>query len=162
MKHVPVYTNKIAEYQNRGYDFIMKDMTYRSYDKTTNKGNIVQMPTFENMDSFGYTLLLAPMEALNIVYPNEFLDSYSDSTPIETYTPEKRKNVISSFIGKEGLHNIMSMKQQENPYPIRYNYEYKPKILEQYGSISLHLKSLNIVTKYPTSVISSRIPKESF
>lgn len=135
LKHVPVYTNKIAEYQNRGYDFIMKDMTHRSYDKTTNKGNLIQMPTFENMDSFGYTLLLAPMEALNIVYPNEFLDSYSDSTPIETYTPEKRKNVISSFIGKEGLHNIMSMKQQENPYPIRYNYEYKPKILEQYGSI---------------------------
>ena len=25
LKHVPVYTNKIAEYQERGYNFIMDD-----------------------------------------------------------------------------------------------------------------------------------------
>ena len=74
LQYVPVYTNTIASYQKRGYDFIMKDMLNRSYDKNTKKGNTIQMPSFENMESFGYTLLLAPMEALNIVYPNESLD----------------------------------------------------------------------------------------
>ena len=29
----------------------------------------------------------------------------------------------------------MSMKQQDNPYPLRYNYEYNPKILKKYGRI---------------------------
>ena len=29
------------------------------------------MPNFENMESFGYTLLSNPIQSLNIVYPNE-------------------------------------------------------------------------------------------
>jgi len=134
LMHVPVYTNIIASYQSRGYEFIIKDMLNRSYDKNNNKGNTIQMPSFENMESFGYTLLLAPMEALNIVYPNESLDKINIEE-IEKIPQEKRKSIISSFIGKEGLQNVMSMKQQDNPYPLRYNYEYKPKILKQYNRI---------------------------
>jgi len=135
IKHVPVYTNTISEYQNRGYDFIMKDMLNRSYDKNTSTGASIHMPSFENMEGFGYTLLLAPMEALNIVYPNKVLDKYSLTETTEKLSQEKRKAVISSYIGKEGLNNTMTMKQQENPYPLRYNYEYKPGVLKEYGRV---------------------------
>ena len=135
IKHVPVYTNTISEYQNRGYDFIMKDMLNRSYDKNTITGATIHMPSFENMEGFGYTLLLAPMEALNIVYPNKVLDKYSMTESNEKLSQEKRKAVISSYIGKDGLNNTMTMKQQENPYPLRYNYQYKPGVLKEYGRV---------------------------
>ena len=34
------------------------------------------MPSFENMESFGYTLLQKPLEGLNIIYPYNKLDEY--------------------------------------------------------------------------------------
>ena len=52
------------------------------------------------MESFGYTLLQRPIEALNIVYPNEKFDNYINGTS-ENFN-------IKELVGKQGLNNIMS------------------------------------------------------
>ena len=47
----------------------------------------------------------------------------------------------------------MTMKQQDNPYPLRYNYDYKPKVLNEYNRIFFQMKFLNIVIKFLIFVI---------
>lgn len=143
IKFIPVYMNKAAEYQTIGYNFIINDLLQRSYNRVR-QGKTVQMPSFENMESFGYTLLLAPIEALNIVYPSPKLERMileqkdqtdkKDKKDQETNT-EKTRHIIASFIGKTGLANTMSSNEQESPYPLRYGFDYRKDILKKYGRI---------------------------
>ena len=74
------------------------------------------LPNFENMESFGYTMLQKPLEALNIVYP---LDNLDDLIETGNYDFDAKE-----LVGKEGLNRIMSYKQTTNP-PSRYNFDYK-------------------------------------
>ena len=60
------------------------------------------LPTFENMESFGYTMLQKPLQALNMVYPNKGLDN---NTNIDA----------KILIGKEGLNKIMKYTETTNP-----------------------------------------------
>jgi len=92
------------------------------------------MPSFENMESFGYTLLLVPLEALNIVYPSARLDviiqkkkaaiEAGQTVQIEEPPSEEGKIIIDDMIGKRGLSQIVSFKTSEGP-PLRYDFEYK-------------------------------------
>ena len=114
-----LYLINCGSYQNMGYDAII------NYLKTEVKGKD-DLPNFENMESFGYTLLQRPIEALNIVYPNEKFDNYINGTS-ENFN-------IKELVGKQGLNNIMSYKESTNP-PFRSNFEYKKEALEKYGRI---------------------------
>ena len=114
-----LYLINCGSYQNLGYDAII------NYLKTQVKGKD-DLPNFENMESFGYTLLQRPIEALNIVYPNEKFDNYINGTS-ENFN-------IKELVGKQGLNNIMSYKESTNP-PFRSNFEYKKQALENYGRI---------------------------
>jgi len=90
------------------------------------------MPDFKNMDSFGYTLLQKPLEALNIIYPDDRIDSEDPNfNPID-------------IVGKEGLNRIMSYTETVSP-PSKYNYEYKT---EKYGRIF----SPDIIGKYSSKI----------
>jgi hypothetical protein len=105
-------------------------MKQRSYDTYNKYGEIREMPTFENMESFGYTLLQTPLEALNIVYPNTDMDKMKDITDINA------EQVISDIVGKNGLSKIMNSVEETQQYQkIRYNFEYKPDVLKTYGPI---------------------------
>jgi len=52
---------------------------------TTKKGVIREMPNFENMESFGYTLLQLPLESLIISYPIDGLKQILDVMPTTEY-----------------------------------------------------------------------------
>jgi len=144
--HVPVYLNDIGSYQKHGYQYIMKYLFEHSFNRTDKFGRELMMPTFENMDTFGYTLLYAPLAALNIVYPTETLDNIIQYNK----EPEEMKDVISSFIGQEGLSKIVTYKEDVAPNPLRHSYQYKPEILNKYGSIfspnEIHKYSQKIAT----------------
>jgi len=124
IKHVHIYTTTIGEYQKKGYEKIINIMKNKTYDTYTNLGKIRRMPTFENMESFGYTILQHPIESLNMVYPNAVLDS------------TENENVIESIVGKSGLEHVMNYTQENQAgFQTRYNFEYKPEIAETYGEI---------------------------
>ena len=60
------------------------------------------------MESFGYTLLQKPLEALNIVFPNPKLETYFDEklAYYESNIAELIKN-----INLEEINNLLSVKE---------------------------------------------------
>ena len=124
IQHIHIYLTKIGEYQKKGYQTIIDIMKGKSYDAYTATGKQRKMPTFENMESFGYTLLQHPIESLNMVYPNKALDQ------------NESENIIESIVGKSGLDHVMKYKQEnQGGIQIRYDFEYKDDIVEEYGEI---------------------------
>jgi len=146
LQFVPVYKNGIGQYQSDGYQFIMSYLGLKQNTITDKRGKTRIMPSFENMESFGYTLLLAPLESLIMVYPNPKLDEMVEkkqrlviqpdvNMEVETFEQEENREIIKSIIGKTGLSNIMKYKSVYEPVPKRYDFEYKPKMLKAYGEI---------------------------
>jgi superfamily II DNA or RNA helicase len=78
-KHIPdnrkieklsLYLTAIGKYQSLGYKYIVDRLRSRqSITKQTRTGKLRNMPSFNTLTSFGYTDLMIPIEALNIVYP---------------------------------------------------------------------------------------------
>ena len=137
MRHVPVYMNPVGDYQQRGYAFILENIVQKMYVR--DKTGIMREKNagiFENMESFGYTLLNNPIQSLNMVYPSEQLDE-------NTENPDQinAEDLISSIIGKGGLDKTMKYEVEETP-PRKFNFEYKepsnrffsPTELPRYGA----------------------------
>ncbi len=139
LQFIPVYMNGIGEYQLIGYQFIIQYLGLKSTTLTDKNGKERVMPNFENMESFGYTLLLPPLEALIIVYPNPMLDENIRKKRVNEFEidEEETKDIIQSILGKQGLSNIMKFSRIEKPIPVRYDYEYIPKMKSKYGEIFL-------------------------
>jgi len=132
LENVPVFLTNIGEYQSIGYDFIIKHMRNKSNNTVTKFGEEREMPSFENMESFGYTYLLKPLEALDIVFPNKELDNGSvegAASEANEFEDQRNEEIINKFIGKTGLANTMKYVVQKSPYPNVYDYEYRPEIL---------------------------------
>jgi superfamily II DNA or RNA helicase len=147
MKYINVYTNKIGQYQGKAYRFMLNYMKQKSFDVYTKQGKTIEMPSFDNMESFGYTLLQLPLEALNIVYPNKYIDSLKIENETDLF--ENGRDIIIDMVGKNGLAKIMnSTEEKQQLNKVRYNFEYKPAILKKYGPIfnkeHLHLYSAKI------------------
>jgi len=134
LENIPVFLTQIGDYQAKGYDFIIRHMRNKSNNLVTKFGEEREMPSFENMESFGYTYLLKPLEALDIVFPNTNLDKEEpgsvDSTDSNEFEDQKNEEIINKFIGKKGLANTMKFKVQKSPYPNVYDFEYKQEILD--------------------------------
>jgi len=88
--------------QGCAYNYIINTLRGKEFSITTKKGVVREMPNFENMESFGYTLLQLPLEALIVTYPisglKETLDSgskerYSDELS-EDFSESNRKDII--------------------------------------------------------------------
>ena len=135
IQHIPVYINRIGSYQGRAYDFIIQTLGLKSFSTTNAVGKKRAMPTFENMDGFGYNILLDPLEALIMVYPNPELDALLLEERVEEFNQERNSEIIKSMIGKSGLKHIMKSKSTYEPIPIRNGFEYLPKVLDTYGEI---------------------------
>ena len=69
-----IFLTKIGSEQMKGYNIIIDTLRKKKFSTSTAKGVVRDMPNFENMESFGYTLLQVPLEALNIVYPIQGLE----------------------------------------------------------------------------------------
>jgi hypothetical protein len=103
-----------------GYNYLLENLK-NADRKIMIKGKEIQMPSFENMESFGYTLLTNLNQALNIVYPLELLESL-ESEP--TFDP-------SELIGEKGLDRIMTYTETTQP-KARFDFAYRET---KYGKI---------------------------
>ena len=108
LKMISVFLTRTGEIQQQGYNTIIESL--RAGELGRDGQN---MPTFENMESFGYTLLQRPLEALNLVYP--ILE--------DTEMPGKLE--IKDLVGKGGLDRVMSYTESVSP-PQRFDFEYRP------------------------------------
>ena len=126
IENLPIYINKMDAYQEKGYLAILQHLK----QKTTSNNDENSFPDFDNMEKFGYTFLQPLLESLNIVYPNEDLEELSLEN--NSIIPE---NLIKSYIGKNGLSEIMDHQSFQKEYMLRYNFDYKPDVLENYGRV---------------------------
>jgi hypothetical protein len=116
IRKLPLYANQMSStYQYQVYSKIIHGK---------------KMGDIQNMDSFGYTILQAPIEALNMVYPDEdfVLDDTGGSNAANNDA------LLQTMIGKAGLDRITTSTTLKSPY-IRTNFSYKPEILKKYGRI---------------------------
>lgn len=101
----------IGEYQNKIYEKIITTIKTKNGDKKN-------LPTVENMEKFGYTVLQRPIEALNMVYPQVM--------------EEDTKYDFEAMVGKNGLNRIMTHEMNNGR---RTNYNYKKDFVKQFGKI---------------------------
>ena len=100
---------------------------------TTKLGQIRKMPSFEDMDSFGYHLLRVPLESLIIAYPIEHLeDEIKSIVPVSKLTSEEVESLSES--SSEDLEEELSEKEPEieivqnkSIEPSIKKYEYEPQ-----------------------------------
>jgi hypothetical protein len=118
LEFISVYLVNIGLYQQIGYNYIINKM--KEINKSSDGKDLT---SFENMESFGYTLLQRPLEALNMIYPHPKLTSDID-TDI--------KINIDELVGKVGLSRIMSYEETQSP-SARYNFEYKDPSLQVFS-----------------------------
>ena len=62
-------------------------------------------------------------------------DDDTEESEVDEEILQRDTNIINSMIGKEGLSNTMTYVEQRTPIELRYNFEYKPNVLEKYGKI---------------------------
>ena len=106
LEHLDVYVTNCGSFQQIGYNYIIDSIK----EKASNKKE--GLPSFENLDTFGYTILQKPLQALNMLYPTKLLQ---DDSP---------KFDSKILLGSEGLKRCMKWKETTNP-PTRNNFEYK-------------------------------------
>ena len=80
--------NNCGDCQSCAYRYIIYNLKNKSFNITTKKGQVREMPNFENMESFGYTLLQTPLESLIISYPHSDLKTFVDDLPKDKYSNE--------------------------------------------------------------------------
>jgi hypothetical protein len=99
---------KIGEYQNTGYDFIIRSLkTQYSSMNDPQKG-------------IAYTILSDPLQALNMIYPHKNINSMD----IGDETERKR------LFGKIGLSRVMLFDPKK-----KRNFDYKDSTLQNFGRI---------------------------
>jgi hypothetical protein len=130
IEFLSLYLTTVGDYQNKGYTYIMNKLKKNFVSST-------KIPTFENMESFGFTLLQKPLEALNIVYPDERLDALND----DLSNMDEIKIDTNQIVGEAGLFRIMDYECSPSPCRTgeegknqkRFNFKYKNE--EKYGRI---------------------------
>jgi len=89
---LPLFLTTIGGCENCGecqycaYRYIIYHLRHKNFSITTKTGEFREMPSFENMDSFGYTLLKNPIESLIISYPHTKLREVLQTIPKEHYS----------------------------------------------------------------------------
>jgi len=107
--------NSCGMCQACAYRYIIHNLRNKSFNIITKKGVTREMPNFENMESFGYTLLQNPLESLIISYPIDTLKQALDDIPKEKYSEE-----LDDFIGSEesskikSTHTLIDSSKQSN------------------------------------------------
>ena len=116
IKHLSLYLVDIGEYQQKGYNYIIRRI------KGGHIGNYKQMPNLENIETFGYTMMQQPLEGLNIIYPDTRLnDEMPEFNSLE-------------LVGGEGLKRIMTFVEDPSTH-FRSKFSYTPTTIERYGKI---------------------------
>ena len=117
-----LYLTKIGECSNCGkcqyccYKYIIYNLRNKKFTITTKYGITREMPSFENMESFGYTLLQTPLESLIISYPVPGLKNILDEIPPEKFSNEVAER-FDRIIPKEEEKEVEE--EEEAPEPIK-------------------------------------------
>jgi len=117
-----LYLTNIGRYQSLGYQFAIDSLRKRKISTATKTGVVREMPNFENMEAFGYTLLQIPLETLNIVYPIEGLESAvqqidskeSISDSEDKGEERKEEPKLTVYRGKQ-LESALEPKEEPQP-----------------------------------------------
>ena len=128
--NLPLYMVSLDTYQEKSYNIIIQNLSNHTDES--------KMPNFENLEAFGYNLLQKPLEALNMVYPKPELDQLFSQNINEINKDVLRRHICVSdsdktidIVGKSGLKRIMNFETNNT----KFDYEYKPEFLSQYGRI---------------------------
>ena len=135
--------NHCGQCQNCIYRYIIENLKNTKFNKTTKKGQVIEMPNFENMESFGYTMLQIPMESLIISYPREGIkeklqkitSERSSLSPIDISQAREVFDIDpNELTGTKGLSRMMTFKDEKSP-PEKGAFSYKKTTLDNYGKI---------------------------
>lgn len=103
--------NNCGECQYCSYKYIIHNLRNKNFKITTKKGVVREMPSFQNMESFGYTLLQTPLESLIISYPMKELKNIINELPDESFS-----NELSPSFSDIEVEEIID--KNENPGPV--------------------------------------------
>jgi hypothetical protein len=92
IKYLDLYVSPLNYLQKQGYKYFLNKVLEK----------IREQENFEDMDSFRYSIVQSPINALNVIYPND-----------DTF-----------LTGNEGLKSVMKFSEKLNP-PSKNNFEYK-------------------------------------
>jgi len=144
------------------YKYIIYNLRNKNFSITTKTGVKREMPNFENMESFGYTLLQNPLESLIISYPIDNLkqalkditkesESEDESSPKLNKGGENTSSKSSSeneifldpkdLTGKKGLSRMMNFVDEKTP-PEKGSFEYKKTTLDKYNNKGIFSREL--------------------
>jgi hypothetical protein len=90
------YCDDCGECQGCCYKYIINNLRNKTFEITTKKGVVREMPSFQDMESFGYTLLQLPLESLIISYPHDSLKQSLDDLPSVKYSNELEESFTES------------------------------------------------------------------
>ena len=124
IQKLSLFLTRAGEYQELGYRYIVDRLRARpSIAKQTRTGKIKNMPSFNSLASFGYTDLMNPIEALNIVFPlldGELEELTKDIKDIECHEDEEEDIIdISPVLHGEELDIVEEIDEvlSEGPKP---------------------------------------------
>ena len=119
-----LYLNELKDCKNCGkcqycvYKYIIYNLRNRSFSITTKTGVVRDMPDFENMESFGYTLLQTPLESLIISYPVNGLKNILDEMPDEIVSEDFSLSFSEIVSNEDEINDILyesSQEEEEEP-----------------------------------------------
>jgi hypothetical protein len=145
-----IYVNNISPYQEFVYNIILKNNISKFDEEKINA-----------METFGYTLLQKPLEALNMVFPNTKLENYfNEKMLLYNNIEDVIKNInleeinslvnIRDCVGKTGISNIMSYEESQAPKS-RYGYKFKTEFTK---IVPTNIFDYNVIEKYSTKIKS--------
>ena len=119
LQHIEVYKTQMTKdsYQHRLYNKMCLTLQRMPSDQTQVQTHV------------GYTRLLGPLQALNMVYPNIKYEGNDNMDALEN-------EAFYECIGSQGLKQTMdSNDQSRSANPERYDFKYKTEIMKKYGRV---------------------------
>ena len=141
LEHINVFITKMHPFQTAVYE---RTIEWLRSSVSTGKPPFKEMPNFENMDSFGYTMLQRPLEALNIVYPIE-----DEAEGIKTADPKE-------LVGKIGLSSIVTHKEVNGmKRDFKYRKASTPRVFDpaEIGKYSAKISNIVENVKNSTGIV---------
>ena len=82
MEHINIFLTDVGEYQQAGYEYILETMKHKAKTIVTKTGKEKQLPSFDNMESFGDSGSILWMKMMELVrkvetYEGWYLPQYS-------------------------------------------------------------------------------------